>query len=63
MKSTEILIILALVGAGAWFGFSKKEGQSYNLAAPHQHQMDKAKAVQGQLESSADRQQEQSNRE
>ena len=61
MKSTEILIILVLVGAAAWFGFSKK-GENYNFATPHQHQIDKANALQGQIQSAADRQEEQLNK-
>ncbi len=52
MKSKDLLIVLLLAAGGLWFGFNKK-GKDYNFAAPHQHQLDRAKALQGQVQAEA----------
>lgn len=57
MDSKNLLLFMIIMAAVAWFGLGDKKGPAEkpaNLAAPYQAHMDKAKAVQGQLQEAAD---------
>jgi cell division protein FtsB len=54
MQSKNTLFILLIIAAGVWFGFNKKNGGASFLDS-HQHQMDKAQALQGKIQADADK--------